>query len=129
MTFRIGTIISGEAINECEYLQAFGLYTIYLYNEDPAYVFALDENRQVCSCFEFVWTEGGLQLAHMRTLDHLKGNGIGRLILIESVSMWHEFHLPSIDTSQPYYFVEDGLPWIRRRFDEGVLTEPPFVRP
>lgn len=129
MSLEIGNRISDEKIRSCEHVTTFGIYQIYLLNEDPAYVFAVDANLIVSSCFEFVWTEDGLQLAHMHTLDHLKGNGIGRQILNEAVRMWDVFLLPSTDSSQPYYFVEDGLQWIRRRFDDGILTEPPFARP
>ena len=129
MDLKIGKIITATELQECEHIAQFGVYEIYLLNEDISFLFAIDNANLICSCFEFATLEDGMQLAHMYTLKNLKGQGIGKQILREAVALWTVFELPSRDTSQLYYFNDIGLPWTMHCFDIGILTEPPFKRP
>lgn len=129
MNLEIGKTITSSQLNECEHISTFGVYEIYLLNEDISFLFAIDKANLICSCFEFVDREDGMLLAHMHTLKSLKGQGIGKQILREAVNIYTVFDLPSTDNSQIYYFIEDGFGWIQHCFDIGILTEPPFKRP
>lgn len=129
MNLEIGKTITPAELGECEHITAFGVYEIYLLNEDISYLFAIDNNNLICSCFEFHEKEDRMQLAHMHTLPNLKGQGIGKQILREAVKIYDEFELPSTDRNQIYYFIEDGYGWTQHCFDIGILTEPPFKRP
>ncbi len=129
MNLKIGKVITATELNECEHISQFGDYEIYLLNEDVSFLFAIDKANLICSCFEFTNTEDGMQLAHMYTLPNLQGQGVGKQILREAISIWTVFELPSEDTNQTYYFIEDGLGWTRHCFDIGILKQPPFIRP
>jgi|GEM_PF-1603192 len=129
MNLKIGQILTATEFQGCELIATFGAYQIYLLERDISFLFAVDRNNLICSCFEFTNTEDGMQLAHMNTLPNLQGQGIGSQILKEAISLWTVFELPSIDTDQTYYFIEMGLPWIRHCFDNGILKQPPFKRP
>lgn len=128
MNLEIGKTITLSQLQECEHISTFGVYEIYLLNEDISFLFAIDKANLICSCFEFVERYDGLLLAHMHTLEKLKGNGIGKTILQEAVNIYTEFNLPPTSDGV-YYFIEDGYGWIQKRFDDKTLTEPPFIRP
>ncbi len=128
MDLKIGITITPQQLKECEHISTFGAYDIYLLNEDISFLFAIDNANLICSCFEFVNGEDRMQLAHMYTLDNLQGLGIGKQILREAVNIWTVFDLPSEDTNQTYYFIDNGLGWTRHCFDIGILTQPPFRR-
>lgn len=125
----INQTISPSKLAECEHIASFGIYEIYKFEDVEFYLFAIDSNNLICSCFEFAELEDGFQLAHMHTITSLKGQGIGKQILSEAVAIFDSFELPSIDTDQTYYFVEDGLGWTRHCFDIGILKQPNFRRP
>jgi len=129
MDLQIGKILIESELDKCEHITTFGTYEIYLLNEEVSFLFAINNRNLICSCFEFASTYDGMQLAHMYTLEPLKGQGIGKLILREAVKLWTVFDLPSEDTSQRYYFIEDGLGWTRHCFDIGILSQPPFKQP
>jgi GNAT superfamily N-acetyltransferase len=129
MDLKIGKTITATELQECEHIAQFGVYEIYLLNEDVTFLFAIDNVNLICSCFEFHETEEGMQLAHMYTLKNLQGQGVGKQILREAVSLWTVFKLPSIDTNRTYYFIEDGIGWTRHCFEIGILSQPPFNRP
>jgi len=129
MNLKIGKNITASELEACEHISTFGVYEIYFLNEDISFLFAIDNSNVICSCFEFVDRENGMQLAHMYTLPNLKGQGIGKQILKEAVKIYDVFELPSTDTNQIYYFIEDGYGWTQHCFDIGILTEPPFKRP
>ena len=130
MNLEIGKTITTDELSECEEITTFGVYKIFLLNEEPSFLFAIDNANLICSCFEFSSNEeNGMQLAHMYTLPTLKGQGIGKQILREAVNIWSVFELPSISLDNTYYFIEDGLGWTRHCFDIGILKQPPFKRP
>ena len=129
MNLEIGKTLTLEELGQCEHISSFGVFEIYLINEDISFLFAINNDNLICSCFEFVENEDGMQVAHMHTLGNLKGQGIGKQILREAVSIWEVFELPSTDNSQTYYFIEDGYGWTQHCFDIEILTEPPFKRP
>lgn len=129
MYLEIGRTLTLAQLGQCEHISSFGVFEIYLLDEEISFLFAVDNSNLICSCFEFVEREDVMQLAHMHTLSNLKGKGIGKQILKEAVSIWNVFELPSIDNSQTYYFIEDGYGWTNHCFDIGILTEPPFKRP
>lgn len=126
---QINQTLSATKLNECHPISTFGNYKIYQADEDVQYLFAIDNNNLICSCFEFVEYEDYVQLAHMYTVDSLKGQGIGKQILREAVGIYNAFALPSRNTNHTYYFIEDGLGWIEHCFDIGILTYPSFRRP
>jgi GNAT superfamily N-acetyltransferase len=126
---QINQTLSATKLNECHPISTFGNYKIYQADEDVQYLFAIDNNILICSCFEFVEYEDYVQLAHMYTVDSLKGQGIGKQILREAVGIYNTFALPSRNTNHTYYFIEDGLGWIEHCFDMGILTYPSFRRP
>ena len=126
---QINQTLSATKLNECHPISTFGNYKIYQADEDVQYLFAIDNNNLICSCFEFVEYEDYVQLAHMYTVDSLKGQGIGKQILTEAVGIYNTFALPSRNTNHTYYFIEDGLGWIEHCFDIGILTYPSFRRP
>jgi GNAT superfamily N-acetyltransferase len=126
---QINQTLSPTKLNECHPISTFGNYKIYQADEDVQYLFAIDNNILICSCFEFVEYEDYVQLAHMYTVDSLKGQGIGKQILREAVGIYNTFALPSRNTNHTYYFIEDGLGWIEHCFDMGILTYPSFRRP
>jgi hypothetical protein len=126
---QINQTLSATKLNECHPISTFGNYKIYQADEDVQYLFAIDNNNLICSCFEFVEYEDYVQLAHMYTVDSLKGQGIGKQILREAVGIYNTFALPSRNTNHTYYFIEDGLGWIEHCFDIGILTYPSFRRP
>ena len=125
----INEILSSTELNNCEYISTFGVYKIYQAIEDVEYLFAIDSNNLICSCFEFVEREDGYLLAHMHTIKSLKGQGIGKHILEEAVEIYDSFELPSTNRNDIYYFIEDGYSWILRRFEDGTLSFPKFIRP
>ena len=83
----------------------------------------------ICGCFEFHERAEGMILAHMYVLKELQSEGIGKAIIAEAVNLWDCFELPSTNPDDTYYYIEDGLPFIRKCFERGILTEPPFNRP
>lgn len=126
---KIGEIITATELNKCEPIKSFGDYRIYRVGDEDLYIFAINNTKLICSCFEFYNGEDRKQLKRMNTIPNLKEQGIGTEILKQAVVKLEVFELPSIDTSQMYYFTEDGLGWIRRRFDDCTLKQPPFIRP
>lgn len=129
MNLDIGNTLSVNELNECEKISTINNYDVYMYDSLGTYIFAVNGNLLVCSCFEFHEGEDNTQLAHMNTLNQHQGQGLGKHILAEAVEMWSYFDLPSTDNSKEYYFVEDGYGWINHCFDIGILSEPPFTRP
>jgi len=125
----INQTLSSTALHQCHHISTFGLYEIYQADEDVQFLFAVDSNNLICSCFEFVEYDDYVQLAHMYTIDHLKGQGLGKQILREAVDIYERFELPSRNTNNNYYFIEDGLGWIEHCFDIGILTCPKFRKP
>ena len=128
MILDIGKTISASELIKLEHLSSFSNYEIYWLNEDPSFIIAIDNTNLICSCFEFVYRDDGFLLAHMHTLSNLKGLGIGKTILQEAVKCFIEFNLPPTSDGV-YYFIDDGYGWIQKRFNDGTLTEPPFIRP
>lgn len=124
----INKTISTEKLNACEYFSSFGVYNIYKLDEYTEYIFAIDSNNLICSCFEFVEQEDGYLLAHMHTIENLKGLGLGTQILKEAIIVYDSFDFPS-NTNDTYYYIEDGYDWIQRRFNDSTLTSPKFIRP
>jgi hypothetical protein len=49
-------------------------------NEGISFLFAINNNKLIYSCFGFVETEDGMQLAYMHRLGYSRGQGIGRQI-------------------------------------------------
>lgn len=129
MNLEIGKTITSSQLYECEHISTFGVYEIYLLNEDISFLFAIDNADLICSCFEFHEKEYYMQLAHMDTISHLKRQGIGKAIMKEAVGIWPVFELPSTDYDRTYYFIEDGLSFIQSCFKDGILTAPPFKEP
>lgn len=129
MNLEIGKTLTSGQLEQCDFISKFGVFEIYLLFEDISFLFAVNNHKLICSCFEFIENDNIVQLAHMHTLSNFKGNGIGKHILREAVSIWDVFELPSTDKSHTYYFVEDGYGWTQHCFDIGILTEPPFKRP
>ncbi len=116
--------------NHCvQYLNTIGAYRIYWTNEGNVNFFALDANFVICGLFEFIDHEDDTQLAHMNVLQQHQGNGIGKEIMRQAVEIYSFFKLPSKNKSDMYHFENDGLPFIRRCFDDGILTSPPFEHP
>lgn len=129
MNLKIGKTMTATELQECEHIATFGVYEIYLLNEDISFLFAIDNANLICSCFEFVDREDGMQLAHMHTMTHLKRQGIGKAIMKEAVDIWTAFELPSTDNHNTYYYIENGLNFIQSCFEDGILTDPPFEEP
>lgn len=129
MDLEIGMILTASELNGFEHLSTFGKYEIYLQNEDILYIFAIDNKKLICSCFEFHNIEDGIQLAHMYTLPEFKGQKIGKEIIKNAVEIWNDFELPSTNNDDNYYYIEDGLGFIRSCFQDGILTEPKFKFP
>ncbi len=129
MDYQINQIISPEELSDFELLKKFEEYDLYVIYEDYSYIIAINDQNLICGCFEFHETEENMQLAHMHVVESLKGQGIGSEIMKEAVSIWDYFELPSTDKSNTYYYIENGLSFIHHCFDNGILTEPPFVRP
>ncbi|WP_181309040.1 hypothetical protein [Rufibacter sp. XAAS-G3-1] len=129
MNLEIGKSITSTKLKELEHLQSFGLYEIYWLNESDSYIIAIDSKNLICSCFEFYEIDDYVQLAHMNTLDFVQRKGIGKEIMKQAVSTWTVFNLPSTNTNDRYYYIENGLSFIRRCFDVKILTEPPFKYP
>ncbi|MBC5838247.1 hypothetical protein [Flavobacterium muglaense] len=121
--------LSSSELELCCHISTFGVYEIYQAAEDVQYLFAIDSNNLICSCFEFVEYEDYVQLAHMHTVDYLKGQGLGKQILKEAVDIYGSFELPSTNHNSTYYFIEDGYSWIQDRFDDRTLSESKFRRP
>lgn len=126
---KIGQTISQNELKTYEHISTFGNYEIFHAIEDVEYLFAIDSNNLICSCFEFVDYDEYIQLAHMNTIPNLKGFGIGKFILKEAVKIYDSFKLPSVDTADIYYFVEDGLGWIKHCFQIGILNPSKFREP
>jgi len=129
MNLEIGNTLTTTKLNKFELLTTFGSYRIFLLNQDPLFIIAVDPANLICGCFDFPETEEGIQLAHMYVLGHLKGQRIGTAILTEAVNLWTVFILPSTNKNDTYYFIGNGYGFIQSCFDRGVLTEPPFKRP
>lgn len=95
---------------------------------DPCFI-AIDQNDIVRAIFEFVETDDGYQLAHMNVSQDYKGLGIGKAIIEEAVNLWSTFKLPSTDSRQNYYYIEDGLQFIISCFNHNILTTASFKHP
>jgi GNAT superfamily N-acetyltransferase len=127
----IGDVLTPIQINQMEHLSQFNGHETYLEqeNEHGIFLVAVDHNRQVVSCFEFAEREEGFQLAHMYTLPANKGQGFGSELMRQAVNQWTEFELPSTNSNDMYYFIEDGLCFTRSCFTRNILTTPPFRYP
>lgn len=129
MNLEIGQTLSANELKKFEHLSTFGAYELYVLYEDFTFLVAIDAGNLICGCFEFHEREEGMILAHMYVLKHLQSQGIGKAIIAEAVSLWDCFELPSTNPDDTYYYIEDGLPFIRECFEKRILTEPPFKRP
>jgi GNAT superfamily N-acetyltransferase len=126
---QVGIKLSEEVLKNYQYCSTFKTYSIYILEEDVSFLIAIDKTNLVCGCFEFTETEDGMQLAHMNVITELKGQGIGKAILREAVDFWGSFELPSTNSSDTYYYIENGYNFILSCFNDGILSEPNFKNP
>lgn len=129
MNLEIYKTLTTKELNECEYISTFDIYKIYVYYGYETFLIAINNSNLICGCFEFHEIEDGYQLAHMYVIPTLKGKGIGKTIISEAVKLFETFRLPSTNSNDTYYYIEDGLGFIHSCFDDGILVEPPFKRP
>lgn len=129
MIIEIGKTITTDDLIACEHLKAFEVYEIYRLDGYETYFFAIDNSQQICGFIQFTEIDDEWQAAHAHTLETLKRKGIGTALMIEAVEYFHSFELPSTDTNASYYYIENGLSYVNRCFDKGILTDPPFKRP
>lgn len=129
MLLEINKTLTNSEISQCEYLSSYGLYQLYVYYDYETFLIAVDDSNLICGCFEFSESEGIYKLAHMNVIKSLKRNGIGTAIISKAIELFEWFELPSTNSDDMYYYIDDGLNFIHHCFDIGVLKEPPFVRP
>jgi GNAT superfamily N-acetyltransferase len=129
MILKLGGNLQQDQLIKFEFLTNYSGYRIYWTNDEESNFFALDKNNVICALFEFVDDVEFIQLAHMHVLEHHRGKGIGKEIMRQAVKIYPSFNLPSKDTTQKYYYIENGLRFIRRCFKDGILSSTAFVHP
>src|ERR1035437_6862242 len=117
MILEINKTLTNSEISQCEYLSSHSLYKLYVYYGYETFIIAIDNSNLICGCFEFCESDEGCQLAHMNVLKSLKRNGIGTAIISEAIQLFDCFELPSTNSDDMYYYIDNGLNFIHHCFD------------
>lgn len=128
MYLTLGNQLTPSQLENLEFLKVHGNFNIYWYYDDVPF-FLAEFNNQVCALFEFAEYNDGLILAHAHVLPEYRGQGIGKDIMRQAVEKLRSFQLPSRDSDGTYYYIENGLRFIRSCFNDGILTSSNFNHP
>lgn len=120
--------LTKDQLGKLEFLIAHRHFNIYWLNDDEP-LFLAELNNQICALFEFAEYNDGLILAHAHVLPDYRGKGIGKEIMRQTVNIIGSFHLPSRDSDGKFYYIENGLQFIRSCFNDGILSSPNFIHP
>jgi len=128
MHLTLGNQLTPSQLEKLGFLIAHGNFNIYWSNDDEPF-FLAEFNSQICALFEFAEYKDGLILAHAHVLQEYRGQGIGKEIMRQAVKILGVFQVPSRDSDGMYYYIENGLRFIRSCFNDGILSSPNFIHP